>query len=150
MLQQRWEAKTRRKESLPQQGIKLTTTRSWVWHAHRWANRIGCQWHRRLCHSFQCISKTEWYWSWKAIDCFRSRYQLFAVDTSMWYKALNWFWESKKSSFLPYLYWLWHCFRFPRKAQESYVRITLTKSRFITKVVLTEVHGILGILILEL
>ena len=40
MLLQRWEAKIRRKESLPQPGIELTTTRSWVRHAHHWANRV--------------------------------------------------------------------------------------------------------------
>ena len=38
---QRWEAKIRRKESLPQLGIELTTTRSWIWHAHNWATRVG-------------------------------------------------------------------------------------------------------------
>ena len=34
MLLQRWEAKIGRKEKLPQPGIKLTTIRSWVQHAH--------------------------------------------------------------------------------------------------------------------
>ena len=34
MLQQRWEAKIHWKESSPQPGIKLTTTRSGVQHAH--------------------------------------------------------------------------------------------------------------------
>ena len=41
MLLQRWEAKIRRKESSPQPGIELTTTRSWVRHAHHWATRPG-------------------------------------------------------------------------------------------------------------
>ena len=44
MLLQRWGAKKRRKEKLPQLGIKLPTTRSWVRHAHHWANRAGL-WH---------------------------------------------------------------------------------------------------------
>ena len=38
MLQQRWEAKIRQKESSPQPGLELTTTRSWVRH---WATRAG-------------------------------------------------------------------------------------------------------------
>ena len=41
MLLQRWEAKIRRKEKSPQPGIELTTTRSWVRHAHHWATRAG-------------------------------------------------------------------------------------------------------------
>ena len=41
MLLQRWEAKICRKEKSPQPGIELTTTRSWVWHAHHWATRAG-------------------------------------------------------------------------------------------------------------
>ena len=41
MLQQRWEAKIHQKESSPQSGIELTTTRSWVRHAHHWATRVG-------------------------------------------------------------------------------------------------------------
>ena len=43
MLLQRWEAKIRRKESSPQLGIELTTTRSWVWHAYHWATRAGLE-----------------------------------------------------------------------------------------------------------
>ena len=41
MLQQRWEAKICRKETLSQPGIELTTTRSWVSHAHQWASTAG-------------------------------------------------------------------------------------------------------------
>ena len=41
MLLQRWETKIRLKEKSPQPGIELTTTRSWVRHAHLWANRVG-------------------------------------------------------------------------------------------------------------
>ena len=41
MLQQRWKAKIRQKESLPQPGIELTTTRSWVWHAFHLATQAG-------------------------------------------------------------------------------------------------------------
>ena len=41
MLQQSWEYKIRWKESSPQLGIKLITTRSWVQHAHHWATRVG-------------------------------------------------------------------------------------------------------------
>ena len=41
MLQQRREAKICRKDSSPQPGIELTTTRSCVWHAHHWATRAG-------------------------------------------------------------------------------------------------------------
>ena len=41
LLLQRWEAKIRHKEKSPQPGIKLTNIRSWVWHAHHWANRAG-------------------------------------------------------------------------------------------------------------
>ena len=41
MLQQRGEAKIRRKESSLQTGIELTTTRSWVRHAHHWATQAG-------------------------------------------------------------------------------------------------------------
>ena len=40
MLLQRWQAKVHRKGSSPQPGIKLTTTRSWVQHAHHWATRV--------------------------------------------------------------------------------------------------------------
>ena len=43
MLLQMCEAKICRKESSPQPGIELTTTRSWVWHAHHWASRAGHQ-----------------------------------------------------------------------------------------------------------
>ena len=39
MLLQRWEAKICQKENLPQLGIELTTTTSWVRHAHHWAAR---------------------------------------------------------------------------------------------------------------
>jgi hypothetical protein len=38
MLLQRWEAKIHQKES---SGIELTTTRSWVRHAHHWATWAG-------------------------------------------------------------------------------------------------------------
>ena len=41
MLQLRWEAKIRRKECSPQPGIELTTTWSWVRHAHHWAIQAG-------------------------------------------------------------------------------------------------------------
>ena len=41
MLQQRWEAKKRRKEISPQPGIELTTSTSWVRHAHHWDIRAG-------------------------------------------------------------------------------------------------------------
>ena len=41
MLLQRWEAKIHRKEKSPQPGIKLTTSRSWVRHAHHWATWVG-------------------------------------------------------------------------------------------------------------
>ena len=41
LLLQRWEAKIRQKEKSPQPGIELTTTRSWVWHAHHWVTRAG-------------------------------------------------------------------------------------------------------------
>ena len=41
MLLQRWEVKIRQKKSLPQPGIELTTTRSWVWHAYHWGTRMG-------------------------------------------------------------------------------------------------------------
>ena len=41
MLQQRWEAKIRRKEISPQPGLELTITRSWVQHAPHWATRAG-------------------------------------------------------------------------------------------------------------
>ena len=41
MLQQRWKAKIGWKESLPQLGIKLTTTRSWVGDAYNWATQAG-------------------------------------------------------------------------------------------------------------
>ena len=41
MLLHRWEAKIRRKLKSPQTGIELTTTRSWVRHAHHWATRAG-------------------------------------------------------------------------------------------------------------
>ena len=41
MLLQRWEVKIRRKEKSPQPGIELTTTRSWVRHAHHWSTRAG-------------------------------------------------------------------------------------------------------------
>ena len=41
MLLQRWWAKICRKEKSPQLGIKLTTNRSWVWHANHWATRVG-------------------------------------------------------------------------------------------------------------
>ena len=36
-----WEAKICWKESLPQPGNELTTTRSWSWHAHHWATQAG-------------------------------------------------------------------------------------------------------------
>ena len=64
MLQQRWEAKIRRKESSPQPGIELTTTRSWVGHAHHWADRAGFFkvllvhiffYNNRPNHEVQCI-----------------------------------------------------------------------------------------------
>ena len=45
MPQQRWETNIRRKEFSPQLGIELTTTRSWVRHAHHWATlffRCSC------------------------------------------------------------------------------------------------------------
>ena len=41
MLLQRWEPKIQRKEKSPQPGIELTTTRSWVRHAHHWATWAG-------------------------------------------------------------------------------------------------------------
>ena len=41
MLLQRWEAKIRWKEKSPQPGIELTTTRSWVRHAHHCAILAG-------------------------------------------------------------------------------------------------------------
>ena len=41
MLPQRWEAKIGQKEKSLQLGIKLTTTRSWVRHAHHWATQAG-------------------------------------------------------------------------------------------------------------
>ena len=41
MLQQRWETKIHRKEISLQLGLKLTTTKSWVLHAHDWATRVG-------------------------------------------------------------------------------------------------------------
>ena len=41
MLQQRWEAKILRKESSPQPGTKLTTSRSGVLLAHHWAAWAG-------------------------------------------------------------------------------------------------------------
>ena len=41
MLQQRWEAIICQKESLPQWGLKITTTRSWIPHAHHWATWMG-------------------------------------------------------------------------------------------------------------
>ena len=41
MLQQKCEANIRRGERLPQPGIKLTTIRLWVQHAHHWATRAG-------------------------------------------------------------------------------------------------------------
>ena len=48
---QRWEAKIRHKEKSPQPGIQLTTTRSWVWHAHHWATQAGQQTYDRARHS---------------------------------------------------------------------------------------------------
>ena len=41
MLKLRWEVKICRKESWPQAGLELTTTRSWIWHTHHWATRSG-------------------------------------------------------------------------------------------------------------
>ena len=41
MLLQRWEAKINWKEKSPKPGNELTTTRSWVRHAHHWATRAG-------------------------------------------------------------------------------------------------------------
>ena len=41
MLLLRWEAKICRKEKSSQPGIELTTTRSWVRHAHHWATQAG-------------------------------------------------------------------------------------------------------------
>ena len=41
MLLQRWEVKIRRKDSSPQLDIELTTTRSWVRHAHHYATQVG-------------------------------------------------------------------------------------------------------------
>ena len=41
MLHEKLEVKIHQKESSPQMGIKLTTTRSRVWHAHHWAIRAG-------------------------------------------------------------------------------------------------------------
>ena len=41
MLLQKWEAKIRQKEKSPHLGIKLTTTRSWIGHAHHWATPAG-------------------------------------------------------------------------------------------------------------
>ena len=41
MFLQRWEAKICQKESSPLPGIELTTTRSWVRHAHHWATWPG-------------------------------------------------------------------------------------------------------------
>ena len=41
LLLQRWEVKIRQKESSPQPGIELTTTWSWVRHAHHWATLAG-------------------------------------------------------------------------------------------------------------
>ena len=49
MLQQRWEAKTRRKEISPQPSLELTATRSWVQHTHHWASRAGHVGVCRLC-----------------------------------------------------------------------------------------------------
>ena len=44
MLLQRWGAKIRYKETSPQLGIALTTTRSWVRHAHNWATQAWQFW----------------------------------------------------------------------------------------------------------
>ena len=48
-----------------------------------------------------------------------SRYQLFVVDTSIWYKALYWVWERERNSFLLCFYWLWCGFSFPRKSKKD-------------------------------
>ena len=58
MLLGRWEANIRRKEKLPEPGIELTTTRSWVQHAHHWATRTG--WnneYKKACDKVRAILK---------------------------------------------------------------------------------------------
>ena len=52
MLLQRWEAKICRKEKSPQPVIELTTTRSWVLHAHHWATPaelLQQKWETKIC-----------------------------------------------------------------------------------------------------
>ena len=63
---QRWKAKIRQKESLPQPGIELTTTRSWVRHVHTEVPReeVSMSCSNRLNHvvtrSFDMLRGTAW------------------------------------------------------------------------------------------
>ena len=63
MLLQRWEVKICRKEKSPQQGIKLATTRSWVWQAHHWATGWGL--FPNLCYFI--VTKGKWHF----LECVR-------------------------------------------------------------------------------
>ena len=58
MLLQRWEAKIRWKESSPQPGIELRTTRSWVRQAHHWTTRAGRRmpWNEMLLNRAEALS----------------------------------------------------------------------------------------------
>ena len=53
MLLQRWEAKIHQKEKLPKPWIELTTTRSWVRHAHQWA-----RWGGKELKTLDCVVKS--------------------------------------------------------------------------------------------
>ena len=48
-------------KKLPQPGIELTTTRSWVWHAHHWATHAGLFFRKGTNHSAtRCVCETPW------------------------------------------------------------------------------------------
>ena len=117
MLQQRWEAKIRRKESSPQLGIEFTTTRSWVWHAHHWATRAG-HW-LRICAngvvknqiSITYIIMSHPFWKRRANICakkyrLRSACAVAQADLSRYFFGSFRFFCMSKHYSLPWFTWL--------------------------------------------